>query len=78
MISTAFPGTPTGALKILLNKTPIEEFLMADAGRGHTESLLVGSRMSTQLVPLGKRKVMLMFAMKLEDFYLCSKCQLTD
>ena len=34
MISLAFPGTPTGALKILLNITPIEEFLLAEAVRG--------------------------------------------
>ena len=31
---TAFPGTPTGALEILLNITPIEEFLLAEAVRG--------------------------------------------
>ena len=30
----AFPGTPTGALKILLNITPIEEFLLAESVRG--------------------------------------------
>ena len=34
MISSAFPGTPTGALEILLNITPIEEFLLAEALRG--------------------------------------------
>ena len=34
MISSAFPGTPTGALEILLNITPIEEFLLAEAVRG--------------------------------------------
>ena len=33
MISSAFPGTPTGALEILLNITPIEEFLLAKAVR---------------------------------------------
>ena len=26
MMSSAFPGTPTGALEIVLNITPIEEF----------------------------------------------------
>ena len=31
MISSAFPGTPTGALEILLNITPIEKFLLAEA-----------------------------------------------
>ena len=45
---------------------------------GHTESLLVGSGRSTELVPLEKRKAMLMFAMKQEDSYLCCKCQLTE
>ena len=34
MISLAFPGSPTGALEILLNITPIEEFLLAEAVRG--------------------------------------------
>ena len=34
MISSAFPGTPIGALEILLNITPIEEFLLAEAVRG--------------------------------------------
>ena len=32
MISLAFPGTPTGALEILLHITPVEEFLLAEAG----------------------------------------------
>ena len=34
MISSAFPGTPTGALEILLNITPIEKFLLAEGVRG--------------------------------------------
>ena len=34
MISSAFPDTPTGGLEILLNITPIEEFLLAEAVRG--------------------------------------------
>ena len=34
MISSAFPGTPTGALEILLNITPIEELLFVEAVRG--------------------------------------------
>ena len=34
MISTAFPGTRTGALEILLTLTPVEEFLLAEAVRG--------------------------------------------
>ena len=35
IISSAFPGTATaGALEILLNITPIDEFLLAEAMRG--------------------------------------------
>ena len=34
MISSAFPGNPTGALEILPNITPIEKFLLAEAVRG--------------------------------------------
>ena len=34
MILSAFAGTPTGALEILLSTTPIEEFLLAEAVRG--------------------------------------------
>ena len=78
MISSAFPGTPTGALEILLNITPIEEFLWLRQCEGNIELLLMGSGMSTQLVPLGKRKAMLIFAMRLENSYLCCKCQLTE
>ena len=34
MISSAFPGTPTGSLELLINITPIKEFLLAEAVRG--------------------------------------------
>ena len=34
MISLTFPNTPTGALEILLNISPIEEFLLAKTVRG--------------------------------------------
>ena len=34
MISSAFPSTPTGALEVLLNVTPINEFILAEAVRG--------------------------------------------
>ena len=43
MISSDFLGDPTGALEILLNITPIEEFLLQC--EGHTESHLVGCGM---------------------------------
>ena len=50
IILSAFPGNPTGALKILLNIIPTENFLMAGLCEDHTETLLVGSGTSTQLV----------------------------
>ena len=57
MILSAFPGTSTGAPEILLNITPIlRNFYWLRQCEVHTESLLVGSGMSTQLVPLGKQK----------------------
>ena len=56
----------------------LEEFLLLRQCEGHTESLLVGSGMSTQLVPLGKQKAMLMFAMRQGNSYLYCKCQLTE
>ena len=79
MISSAFPGTSTGAPEILLNITPIlRNFYWLRQCEGHTESLLVGSGTSTQLVPLGKQKPMLMFAMRQGNSYLYCKCQLTE
>ena len=61
--------TLTGALEILLNITPSRNSYWLRQCKGHTESLLVGYGMPTKLVPLGKRKAMLMFAMMLEDSY---------
>ena len=73
MISSAFFGTSTGALEILLNITPIEEVRLAEAEavRGSYRITVKGSGMSTELVPLGKRNAMLMFAMRQEDSYRC-------
>ena len=34
MISSAFPSTPTGALEMLLNIMPINEFIMSKAVKG--------------------------------------------
>ena len=78
IISSAFPCTPTGALEMWLNITPIEEFLLAEQCEGHAESLLVGSGMSTQLFFFGKRKDILMFAMRQENSYRCCKSQLIE
>ena len=42
MISSAFPGTPTGALEILLSITPIQEFLLAESVRGSYRITVIG------------------------------------
>ena len=56
MISSAFPGTPTGALKILLNITPIEEFLLAEAMRGSYRFTVSGLRHFNRVGCFGKTK----------------------
>ena len=56
MISTAFPGTPTGALEVLLNITPIEKFLLADAVRGSYRITVSGLWHSNQVGSFGKTK----------------------
>ena len=66
MTSSAFPSTPTVALDILLNITLLRKSHWLRQCEGDTESLLVGYGISTQLIPLGKRKATLMFAMRLK------------
>ena len=41
-ITLAFPVTPTSALEILLNITPIEEFFLAEAVRGSYRIIVSG------------------------------------
>ena len=80
MISSAFDYTPTGLLvlwKYCSTWLPLRNSYWLRPCEGHAESLLVGCGLSTQLVPLGKRKAMLMFAIRQEDSYRCCKCQLT-
>ena len=55
-ISSAFPGTPTGALEILLNITPIEEFLLAEAVRGSYRISVSGLRHVNRVGCFGKTK----------------------
>ena len=64
MISSAFAGTPTAALEILLNITPSEEFSLAEAVRGSYRITVSGLWHVNPVGPLGKRKAMLMFAMR--------------
>ena len=56
MISSAFRGIPTGALEILLNITPIEEFLLAEAVRGSYRITVSWLRHVNQTGSLGKTK----------------------
>ena len=56
MISSAFPGTLTGALEILLNITPIEEFLLAEAVRGSYRISVSGNWHAKPVGSFGKTK----------------------
>ena len=56
MISSAFCGTPTGALVILLDITPIEEFLLAEAVRGSYRITVCGLWHVNQVGFFGKTK----------------------
>ena len=56
MISSAFPGTPTGALEILLNITPIEKFLLAEAMPGSYRFPVSGLRHVNRVACFGKTK----------------------
>ena len=56
MISSAFPGTSTGALKILLNITPIEEFLLADVVQGSYRITVSGVWHVNRFRSFGKTK----------------------
>ena len=56
MISSAFPDTPTGVLKILLNITPIEEFLLAEAVRGSYRMTVSGLWHVNRVGSFGKTK----------------------
>ena len=79
MISSAFLGTPTGVLwKYCSTLLLLRNSYWLRQSEGHTESLLVDSGKSTELVPLEKRNATVIFAMRLENSYLCCKCQLTE
>ena len=78
MTSLAFSGTPTGVLEILLNITPIEEFFLAETVRGSYRITVSELWHVNRVGFFGKRKIMLIFAMRQEDCYFCCKCQLTE
>ena len=56
MISSAFPGSPTSALAILLNITPIEEFLLTEAVRGSYRITVSGLWHVNRVGSFGKTK----------------------
>ena len=56
MISSAFLGTPTGALEILLNVIPIEEFLLAEVVRGSYRITVSGLWHVNPIGSFGKTK----------------------
>ena len=56
MILSAFPGTPTGTLEILLNVTPIEEFLLVEAVRGSYRITVSGLWHVNRIGSFGKTK----------------------
>ena len=78
MISSAFPGTPTGALEILLNITPIEEFLLAEAVRGSYRISVSGYWHAKPVGSFGKTKSHVDICNEARRFLLCCKCQLTE
>ena len=56
MISSAFPGTHTGTLEILLNISPIEEFLLAEVLRGSYRISVSGLWHVNRVGSFGKTK----------------------
>ena len=67
MISSAFPGIPSGALETLLNITPIEKFLLAEAVRGSYKITVSGLWDVNRVGSFEKTKSHVMFAMRQED-----------
>ena len=55
-VSSAFPGTPTGALEILLNITPSEAFLLAEAVQESYRITVRGLWHVNPVVSFGKTK----------------------
>ena len=78
MISSAFPGTPTGALEILLNITPIEEFVLAEAVRGSYRISVSGPLHAKPVGSFGKTKSHVDICNEARRFRRTCKCQLTE
>ena len=56
MISSALSGIPTSALEILLNLTPVDEFLLAEAVRGSYRITVSGLWHVNRVGSFGKTK----------------------
>ena len=78
MISSAFPGTPTGALEILHNITPIKKLLLAEAVRGSYRITVSGLWHVNGVGSFGKTKSHVDACNEARRFYLWCKCQLTE
>ena len=78
MISSAFPGTPTGALEILLNITPIEEFLLDEAVRGSYIITVSGLWHVNQVGSFGQTKSHVNVYNDARKFLPLLQCQQTE
>ena len=78
MILSAFPGTPNGALEILLNITSIEEFLLVEAVRGSCKITLGGLWHVNRGGSFGKTKSHVDVCNQAKDSHLYCKCLLTE
>ena len=78
MISSAFPGTPTGTLEILLNITPIEKFLLAEVLRGSYRITGSGLRHVNRVGSFGKTKSHVDVCNEARRFLPLLQCMLTE
>ena len=76
--ASAFPGTATGALEMLVNTTPLVEFLLAEAVRWSYRIAVSGLWQVNPFGSFGKTKSHVDFGNEAEDSYLCCKCLLTE
>ena len=78
MISSAFPGTFTGALEILFNITPIEEYLLAEAVRGSYRIIVSELWHVNRYGSFGKAKSHVDVCNETRRFLPLLQCELTE
>ena len=78
MISSAFPGTPSGALKILLNITPVEKFLLAEALLGSYRTTVSGLWLVNRVGSFGKTKSHVDVCNETRRFLPLLQCELNE